>query len=103
MLEIFGEHYFLDLDEIENYVQIPNPLNENNTGDLVPLNEEEQPRFENQYSIVKYDLIKHMIVVLLDSDIDADPKLGHKSLDNMEPSTKLIFNTLLNKKILRHY
>jgi hypothetical protein len=86
MLKILNEHYYVDLDRLEQYVNIPQT-----TGDS-----------ENHISVVKYDMIKVMMEVLLTEDDLVDEALGEKSNELTIPF-KLAFNTLLNKKIINKY
>jgi hypothetical protein len=86
MLKILNEHYYVDLDRLEQYVNIPQP-----TGDS-----------ENHISVVKYDMIKVMMEVLLTENDIVDETLGEKSNELTIPF-KLAFNTLLNKKIINKY
>lgn len=86
MLKILNEHYYVDLDRLEQYVNISQP-----TGDS-----------ENHISVVKYDMIKVMMEVLLTEDDIVDEALGEKSNELTIPF-KLAFNTLLNKKIINKY
>jgi len=87
MFKVFNENYYLDLDEIEKYVQIES-------------NDKTETDGENQFSIVKYEMIKLLVTIILDDYEDVDEKLGTK---NLTPSFKLAFNTLLNKKLINHY
>ncbi len=86
MLKILNEHYYVDLDRLEQYVNIPTP-----SGDS-----------ENHISVVKYDMIKVMMEVLLTENDIVDETLGEKSNELTIPF-KLAFNTLLNKKIINKY
>ena len=86
MLKILNDHYYVDLDKLDNYVNIPSP-----SGDA-----------ENHISVVKYDMIKVMIEVLLTENDLVDETLGEKSNELSIPF-KLAFNTLLNKKIINKY
>lgn len=86
MLKILNDHYYVDLDKLEQYVNIPQP-----SGDS-----------ENHISVVKYDMIKVMMEVLLTENDIVDETLGEKSNELTIPF-KLAFNTLLNKKIINKY
>jgi hypothetical protein len=86
MLKILNDHYYVDLDRLEQYVNIPQL-----SGDS-----------ENHISVVKYDMIKVMMEVLLTEDDLVDEALGEKSNELTIPF-KLAFNTLLNKKIINKY
>lgn len=86
MLKILNDHYYVDLDRLDHYVNIPSP-----SGDI-----------ENHISVVKYDMIKIMMEVLLTENDIVDETLGEKSNELTIPF-KLAFNTLLNKKIINKY
>lgn len=90
MLKILGDHYYLDLDAIDEYIQIKN------TNSLSGETE------GNHISIVKYETIKLMLEVLMDENEQIDEALGGKSSEITIPF-KLAFNTLLNKKLLNKY
>lgn len=85
MLKILGEHYYLDLDQIENYVSIPS----------------ETGATENHISVMKYEMVKFMIEVLMSEKDDIDETLGSKS--TMPIPFKIAFNTLINKKLINKY
>ena len=86
MLKILNDHYYVDLDRLEQYVNIPQPSADS----------------ENHISVVKYDMIKVMMEVLLTENDIVDETLGEKSNELTIPF-KLAFNTLLNKKIINKY
>ncbi len=86
MLKILNENYYLDLDQLDNYVNIGSSSGES----------------ENHISVVKYEMIKTMIEVVLSESDEIDETLGPKSSDLSLPF-KLAFNTLLNKKIINKY
>ena len=87
MLKILGEHYYLDLDEIEEYINIPQTT----------------ATTENHISIVKYEIVKVLMDTILTENEPVDDTLGIKSSGNMTISFKVAFNTLLNKKLLNKY
>jgi len=92
MLKILGEHYFLDLDEIDNFIQIKetNSLATGTTG-------------ENHISIVKYETIKLMLEIIMDEHEEIDETLGSKAVSNLSIPFRLAFNTLISKKLLKSY
>jgi len=53
MLKILNDHYYVDLDRLEQYVNIPQP-----TGDS-----------ENHISVVKYDMIKIMMDLIKEKSV----------------------------------
>lgn len=85
-----GENYFVDLDEVENYLNI---------------NEESldySSVTESKVNIIKFEMVKMLMEVLLTENNDMDDKLGMKSKEVSVPF-KIAFNTLLNKKLINHY
>lgn len=93
MFEIFGETYYIDLSKIENFVEltkmhIPEPKEEEGT--------------DMQVNLIKFDLIKMLLEVLLNEINDVDEKMGIQS-NEISVSFKLAFNTLLNYKIINRY
>lgn len=91
MLKIIGEHYFIDLDAIEKYVDMTVP------------NLELTGKTETAINIIKYETVKLMLDVILTEADDSDDKLGLTSANNLSLPFKLAFNTLLNKKIINKY
>lgn len=91
MLKIMGEHYFIDLDAIEKYV------------DMTVQNTETTGKTETAINIIKYETVKLMLDVVLSESEDTDDKLGIASANNLTLPFKLAFNTLLNKKMINKY
>jgi len=89
MLKILGEHYYLDLEKIEEFTNVT--PSENFTGVS-----------ENHISVVKYDIIKLLIEILMSENEQIDETLGIKSKEVTIPF-KLAFNSLLNKKLINKY
>jgi len=101
MLKILNEYYYLDLDKMEELVNIPTKEkteSEKSEGD----ESEELDGMTQHISIVKYDMLKIMVDVLMTESEEVDEKLGPKSTEISIPF-KLAFNTLLNKKIINKY
>ena len=90
MLKILGDHYYFDLDEIENYLDI-REIESDITGGT-----------ESRVNIIKFEMVKMLMEVLLTENPDMDDKLGMKSKEVSIPF-KIAFNTLLNKKLINHY
>ena len=88
MLKLFNEHYFIDMNEIEDFVNL----------EIVTLSGGSN---EQQIKFVKYEMIKMMMEVLMTEREDADEMLGNKSAVSIP--FKLSFNTLLNENILKKY
>jgi len=88
MLKLFNEHYYIDVNEIEDFVNL----------EIVTLSGGSN---EQQIKFVKYEMIKMMMEVLMTEREDADEMLGNKSAVSIP--FKLSFNTLLNENILKKY
>jgi len=87
MLKILGEHYYLDLDEIEDYINITPPASATN---------------ETHISVIKYEMVKMLIETILTENDEIDETLGTKS-SSLSVPFKMAFNTLLNKKLINKY
>ncbi len=90
----------MDFDRIEEFVNIPQ------TKEVVDVKENEEDydldEAGQQISIVKYEMIKMMIDVILTEGGEVDEVMGARSSELSIPF-KLAFNSLLNKKILNKY
>lgn len=94
MLKVFGENYYVDFDEIEKYVDM-------SEGDIEA---DLSGNTEMRINIIKYEMVKMMLEVLVSEETEIDDKLGLKSnANNISVPFKLAFNSLLNKKIINHY
>jgi hypothetical protein len=118
MLKILNEYYYLDLDKMEELVNIPTKEKSESVKSESVKSEgvksegvksegddsenEELDGMTQHISIVKYDMLKVMIDVLMTESEEVDEKLGPKSTEISIPF-KLAFNTLLNKKIINKY
>jgi hypothetical protein len=87
MFKIFNDNYYIDVDEIEKYINIPSPSG----GSEVHIN------------VVKYEVVKMMMEVLMTEDEEMDESLGLKGGNGTTIPFKLAFNTLLNKKLINKY
>jgi hypothetical protein len=87
MFKIFNETYFVDIDEIEKYINIPSL-----TGGT-----------EIHVNVVKYEVVKMMMEVLMTEDDEMDESLGLKGGNGTTIPFKLAFNSLLNKKLINKY
>jgi hypothetical protein len=86
MLKVLNENYYLDLDAIEQYINITSLSG--------------GP--EAHINVVKYEVVKTMLEVIMTEDEEVDEALGQKSTGLTIPF-KLAFNTLLNKKLINKY
>lgn len=93
MLKILGEHYYFDLDAIEDYINVDTPIDEF-SGETSP---------QNTISVVRYDMVKLLTETILTEDAETDETLGIKSTNGLSMPFKLAFNSLLNKKLINKY
>ena len=93
MIKVLNENYFVDLDEVEKYLDMSDsPSMEPLTGNT-----------EMRINIVKFELVKMLLEVVLSENEDIDEKLGLKSSSQTSIPFRLAFNSLLNKKLINHY
>jgi hypothetical protein len=93
MIKVLNENYFVDLDEVEKYLDMSDsPSMESLTGNT-----------EMRINIVKFELVKMLLEVVLSENEDIDEKLGLKSSSQTTIPFRLAFNSLLNKKLINHY
>ena len=93
MINVLGENYFIDLDEIEKYLDMSDETSsEPLTGTT-----------EMRINIIKFEMVKLLLETVLSENEIMDDKLGMKSSSNTSIPFKLSFNSLLNKKLINHY
>lgn len=90
MQKLLGEHYYIDLDKIEEYLDI-SELNEQTTSGTT----------EMKVNIIKFEMVKMLLETILTEQEISDDKLGMKTATSIP--FKLAFNSLLNKKLINHY
>jgi hypothetical protein len=93
MINVLGENYFIDLDEIEQYLDMSD---ETTTEPLTGTT-------EMRINIIKFEMVKLLLETVLSENEIMDDKLGMKSSSNTSIPFKLAFNSLLNKKLINHY
>jgi hypothetical protein len=93
MINVLGENYYIDLDEIEKYLDMSDETtSEPLTGAT-----------EMKINIIKFEMVKLLLETVLSENEIMDDKLGMKSSSNTSIPFKLSFNSLLNKKLINHY
>lgn len=90
MLTFLGENYYIDLEEIENKVNLKK--------EFLPSGETDQ-----QISVVKYDIYKNLIEVILTEREELDENLGIHNSNNLTIPFKIAFNTLLINNIIKKF
>jgi hypothetical protein len=94
MIQVLGENYFIDLDEIENYLG----MNQDDDSD-----DSESGVTETKINIIKFEMVKMLLDTVLNEQEIVDEKLGMKSNAQVSIPFRLAFNSLLNKKLINHY
>lgn len=92
MLNVLGENYFVDLDEVENFLDMSDSSFDETSGNT-----------EIKINIIKFELVKMLLDVVLSEEEDLDDKLGMKGGKQTSIPFKIAFNSLLNKKLINHY
>lgn len=89
MIQVLGEMYYLDLEEISNTVNIKN---------LESSEEDEQT-----INLVSFEVVKMLLEIIMTEREEIDETLGSHSLDKLSIPFKLAFNTLLKHNIIKHF
>lgn len=93
MVKVLGENYFIDLDSIEEYLDMSLEPSLENSGVT-----------ETKVNLIKFEMVKMLLEVILSEDVEMDDKLGIKSSNSSTSIPfKIAFNTLLNKKLINYY
>lgn len=94
MIQVLGENYFIDLDEIENYLDMSQEQKNLDSESGVT---------ETKINIIKFEMVKLLLDTVLSEPEIMDEKLGMKSNTSLSIPFKIAFNSLLNKKLINHY
>jgi hypothetical protein len=93
MVNVLGENYFIDLDAVEDYLDMSLEPSIENSGAT-----------ETKVNLIKFEMVKMLLEVILSEDVEMDDKLGIKSSNSSTSIPfKIAFNTLLNKKLINYY
>ena len=88
MFELFGEHYYFNLTNIDQFVN----------GTVTVSGETEE-----RINVVKYEMVKIMTDVIMTETEDIDEKLGSKSSGNLTIPFKISWNTMLLNKFIEKF
>jgi len=92
MIEIFGGNYYLDFTALDDLVEIKKDSNSE---------KEEEGEEGQQFSLIKYDILKIMIEVVMSEREEIDNNLGVIKTNELSLPFKLAFNTLLKYNIIK--
>lgn len=96
MLNVLGENYYIDLDEVEKYLDMTDQQDE--TVEAL------SGSTEMRINVIKFELVKLLLETILSEQEPLEDKLGlNSNKNNTSVPFKLAFNTLLNKKLINHY
>ena len=95
MIQVLNENYFIDLDEIEEYLDIRKDDDDSS--------ESLSGTSELRVNIVKFEMVKMLLETVLTEHEVMDEKLGMKANSNTSIPFRIAFNSLLNKKLINHY
>jgi hypothetical protein len=85
MIKVLGENYYLDLDQVEAYIEV------------ISYSGAE----ENTISVTKYEMVKMLMEILLTERDEVDETLGSKA--QVSIPFKIAFNTLLHKNLINKF
>lgn len=88
MLEIFGENYFLNLDNIDKFVNVSSSGTTEN---------------EEKIGVVRYEMIKLLTDVVMSESEEIDEKLASKASSQLTIPFKLAWNTMLLNKFIEKF
>ena len=88
MIQLMGENYYFDLDVINDYINIESK--QVITGDT-----------DQHISVVKYEMVKMMMEIIVTEQEETDEMLGHKGSNNLTIPFKIAWNTLLKHKMIQ--
>ena len=72
--------------------------------DMRELEKNSDGNYETKVNLIKFELVKMLLEVILSEDAEIDDKLGLKSsASSTSVPFKIAFNSLLNKKLINHY
>ena len=89
MIEVLGEMYYIDLDNVTETINMP--VDEISTGDT-----------EQTINLVSFEIIKMMLEIIMIEKEEVDNNLGVHSVKDLSIPFKIAFNTLLKHQILKH-
>lgn len=88
MINVLGQNYYLDLNELDNFIQIKDLEQTGNT---------------ETFSVIKFEVVKTMIdVIMTEREDEMDNNLGTYNQNKLSIPFKIAFNTLLMYKIIKH-
>jgi|TARA_B110000503_G_scaffold131269_1_gene205632 predicted nucleic-acid-binding protein len=101
MIDVLGSMYYLDLEELESFIELDDVKitkdNDKIEGDGNVTVVESGQRF----SVIKFDIIKMMIEVVITEREEFDENLGSYQAKKTSIPFRVAFNTLLRYNIIK--
>lgn len=94
-LDFAGKDFIIDFDSLSNLVKLPPMKLKDENGN--PIDDESGPHID----VTKYEMIREMIGVVLNTNESVDDKLGMVGLDSLPIPFKISYNTLIHYNILK--
>ena len=88
MLDVLGELYYIDLDNVSNTIDMSN---DNFSGET-----------EQTINLVSFEVIKMMLEIIMTEREEIDNNLGVHNTKDLSIPFRIAFNTLLKHQILKH-
>lgn len=89
MIKVFGENYYLDLEKIDNFINLPHQEPSSGVTDT------------QHISILKYEMVKLLSEVVLTEQEEVDEKLGERGSEKLTVPYRLAWNTMLFYKFIQ--
>jgi hypothetical protein len=100
MFKVLNEYYYIDFDMIDEQTRIESTqVKSDNVSEEGGTEENDD---HTKVHLVKYELIKFMLEIVMDLHDEIDEKLV-SSTNELSIPFKLAFNSLLTKKIINKY
>tara|TARA_R110000796_G_scaffold202438_5_gene318769 strand:- start:1778 stop:2092 length:315 start_codon:yes stop_codon:yes gene_type:complete len=101
MIDVLGSMYYLDLEELERFIELD---------DVVTKEKDDKQEVDSnvtvddggqRFSIIKFDIIKMMIEVVITEREEFDENLGSYQAKKTSIPFRVAFNTLLRYNIIK--
>jgi hypothetical protein len=87
MIQVLGEDYYLDLEKIDEFINLPD--------------QEASGHTDTQHiSILKYEMVKMLTEVVLTEQEEVDEKLGIRGSEKLTIPYRIAWNTMLFYKFI---
>lgn len=101
-LDFAGNELIVDFEKLSKIVRAKSPFLRDDDGKLIK-DEKGKNILDDalHVDVAKYEMLRDMIAIVLQTADDIDEKLGMMSLNSLPVSFKLAYNTLIHYDILK--